>query len=94
MISDSTSLIPTEGRVVGRRELLLLHTNQADYLSTGLNTLAKPQYSCARLAECLCMCLCLHVCVCVCMHKCVSVYVVVLYCVCIGLHSTELSLTI
>lgn len=45
MISDSTSLIPTEGREVGRRELLLLHTRQADYLSTGLNTLAKPHYS-------------------------------------------------
>lgn len=28
VISDSTSLIPTEGRVVGRRELLLLHTRQ------------------------------------------------------------------
>lgn len=28
VISDSTSLIPTEGQVVGRRELLLLHTRQ------------------------------------------------------------------
>lgn len=37
IISDSTSLIPKEGRVVSRRELLPLHTSQADYLSTGLN---------------------------------------------------------
>lgn len=40
VISDSPSLIPTEGRVVGRRELLQLHTRKADYLSTGGNTQA------------------------------------------------------
>lgn len=44
IIFDSTSLIPTEGRVVGRRELLLLHTRQADYLSTGLKPRKSPQF--------------------------------------------------
>jgi len=56
IISDRTSLIPTEGRVVGRRELLLLHTRQADYLSTGLNP--------GRASRFLCV-LCVFVCACV-----------------------------
>lgn len=64
IISDSTSLIPTEGRVVGRRELLLLHTRQADYLSTGLKPRKSPQF--LFIYFCVCVCVCAFVCLCVC----------------------------
>lgn len=60
VVSDScSSLIPTQCRVVGRRELPLLHTHQADYLSTGLNTWTQPQFPSVSVSTCVCCTVCM-----------------------------------
>ena len=60
--SDSSSLIPPECLALGR-ELLLLHSEEADYLLTRLNTLnGPPIYVCVRVCVCPCVCVCVRVC--------------------------------